>query len=747
MRYSSNSVTVYPKAVRLDIQLNEPGDSSYNSVSYAKLLNLQLGKDIESSDLLGLTTEDTFDRFKDYEEESYIDNTEVYRDTLPAGKEPELGGFYINTGKLKLKSSFVAPNSVDKNKKGGKKKISAKIKAAQTKTIRKKESSRPKVKKPKHENTKISVHNNMYSNIRLDTLLKTVRKQKKKSIVRSINMSSTSKHSSVTGASKKAKEICKITPKKKVHSTKKCCADTSVATKVILNSTEVTIPREDFLSSKNGSFNSLSSTSDSDEVEILKEIVHSVYENNDEHTFVKNNLTLKTAVTSESSQVATSKTLHSPSAIISKELCLSLNSTFVSSNPILDSKIASSTSFPTAVSKNAFHSSSQVAVEPDFITFNPVLKTKKQLSLPKATVPKNINSNRKVTTDSTLAANSSVPNTAVRSSSSKATIASACSNSSKTTKALICSSSSKATIASACSSSSKTTKASMRSSSTKATNKPVRSSSSKSTVPKAEFHSSCHSTTEYSLFQDVPLMVPKSNSSKAIIKAINSSSSKAIISPIHSTSPEATIPKEVLYSYRKISSDSAFIFNSPVLNTEVRSSSSKATMPKEVLLSSCAKEFALCQEVPLTKPTGNILANKKDSCPANPWGNLKVNSTSPKAISKYMLNVIHDNGANNIPSNSISASTPKSQSDLCYYDNSLESDKNSIRTYSKDDKNSFQPIMKNNPAATSSVAVSQTKQATVMNSMHSSCSNTTAIKMYKMNISPIVKYKEPHGKF
>ncbi|CAL1285588.1 unnamed protein product, partial [Larinioides sclopetarius] len=607
MRSLPYSAIEYPKTVRLDIQLIEPDDSSYNSVSYAKLLNLQLGKNISNSDLLGLTTEDTYDRFKDYEEESYIDNSEVYRDTLPAGKEPMLGGFYINTGKLELKSSIVAPNSIGKNKNEEKKKVSVKTKAAQTKTIRKKKTSRSKAKKPKHKKTKISVDHNMYSNIRLDALLKTVRKQKKNGHVKSINLPNTSKHSSFSRASKKAKEICKITPKKKVHFTKKCFAETSDTSKVILNSTEVIIPREDFLSSKTDSIQSLSSTSDPDEVEILKEIVHSGYKKNNEHTFAKNNLAVKTVMTSESVQVGTSKDLYSPSAIISKELgCLSLNPNFVSPSPILDLK----KEFPKAASEKAFRSSSKVAVEPDFISLNPALKTAEPRNLHKATALKNMDSNRKVNFDSTLEANSSMPNTAVRSSFSNATSAFACSSSSKATT---CLSSSKATSAFACSSSSKTTSATACLSSSKATSAFGCPSSSKTTSATACLSSSNATSAFGCPSSSKPTKAPiHSSSSKVIIKPVRSSSPKVIIKPVRSSSPKVNIKP-------------------------VRSNSCKSAVLKEEFHSSCYSTlgYAFFQDVPLAVPESN--STKSNIKPINSGSSKEVisavHASSYKAIS------------------------------------------------------------------------------------------------------------------
>lgn len=45
----------------------------------------------------------------EYEEDSYIDNSELYPDSLPSGQEPEFGGFFVNCGKLRWKTVVDKP--------------------------------------------------------------------------------------------------------------------------------------------------------------------------------------------------------------------------------------------------------------------------------------------------------------------------------------------------------------------------------------------------------------------------------------------------------------------------------------------------------------------------------------------------------------------------------------------------------------------------------------------------------------
>ncbi|XP_015905946.1 uncharacterized protein [Parasteatoda tepidariorum] len=85
--------------IRLDIPLSSSDSNLYSSVNYRKLVALKQGYTNEEF----LEMEDAHDRFKDYVEESYIDNSEVFRDTYPPNRGPENMGFYINYGKLKLK--------------------------------------------------------------------------------------------------------------------------------------------------------------------------------------------------------------------------------------------------------------------------------------------------------------------------------------------------------------------------------------------------------------------------------------------------------------------------------------------------------------------------------------------------------------------------------------------------------------------------------------------------------------------
>lgn len=45
----------------------------------------------------------------EYEEDSYIDNSELYPDSLPPGQESEFGGFFVNCGKLRWKTLVDQP--------------------------------------------------------------------------------------------------------------------------------------------------------------------------------------------------------------------------------------------------------------------------------------------------------------------------------------------------------------------------------------------------------------------------------------------------------------------------------------------------------------------------------------------------------------------------------------------------------------------------------------------------------------
>ncbi|KAF8797208.1 hypothetical protein HNY73_001498 [Argiope bruennichi] len=339
---------------------------------------------------------------------------------------------------------------------------------------------------------------------------------------------------------KEEEEICKITPKDNIHTAKYFSAEPSSTTKVVLNSTEVTIPREDFLSSKTSSCDAPSSTSDPVEVKNFKEIIHSKYKNKNEHIFFSNNLTQKSSdciqVTvsnegfSPSDKIATEsftaksgllaktkiplkfwetkfsneiisknsltsdkiKPLDFPLAAIPWALShLSRNSACVKSSPTVDTKRSSSISYPTIVPKSVFQPSSQVSIESDFITITPVFKTAKSSSSPKTVYANKMNnSNREVATDSYSTANNPILNTTKCSNSFKATITEVGSDFPKSVifKELL-------------HSSRKTGSDSASNANSAALNAAVNSSSSKTAMSKEFFHSSSKFTGESTVFQ------------------------------------------------------------------------------------------------------------------------------------------------------------------------------------------------------------------------------------------------------
>ncbi|KAG8193169.1 hypothetical protein JTE90_006995 [Oedothorax gibbosus] len=97
-RKKSNLSTLHGSTVRLDLDLKQQDATFYNSFNYkalAQTTDNRCPPDEFSSN--------TYNWLVEYEDESYIDNTELYPDLLPLGTEPELGGFFVNEGQLKMK--------------------------------------------------------------------------------------------------------------------------------------------------------------------------------------------------------------------------------------------------------------------------------------------------------------------------------------------------------------------------------------------------------------------------------------------------------------------------------------------------------------------------------------------------------------------------------------------------------------------------------------------------------------------
>lgn len=89
------------KNIRLEIKLQETNEKFYNEIHYFDSINptTQQSSSALKENLVGATIRD----FDEYIEDTFIDDSDLFQDTIPFGMETEHEGFYINKGPLKLK--------------------------------------------------------------------------------------------------------------------------------------------------------------------------------------------------------------------------------------------------------------------------------------------------------------------------------------------------------------------------------------------------------------------------------------------------------------------------------------------------------------------------------------------------------------------------------------------------------------------------------------------------------------------
>ncbi|GFW69380.1 uncharacterized protein TNCV_487291 [Trichonephila clavipes] len=322
--------------MRLDINLIESSDEFFNSVNYVKLVEEKLGNN--ASKISVLQIEDSVDRFKDYQEESFIDNSEVFPDSYPAGKQPETGGFFINTGKLKLKSTLPKETMEEDKLQEKVEPVSMKHKEIRKKDRKDKNSE---IKKQK-SNIKIKIplekSNKRNSDAKLDSILATLLKERKndagksKSVcpskripaIGSLKISpdakplkdlSVNRNSNPISMTYKTTISVATTPitsgglvsstknnstystiKQKTHLLKNISTGTSLRNISATHPAKVTIPKEDFLSTKSEPYMALNLSKNS-EVSVLKRNHLSAFKGGDNPDSLKSALTPSTLIT------------------------------------------------------------------------------------------------------------------------------------------------------------------------------------------------------------------------------------------------------------------------------------------------------------------------------------------------------------------------------------------------------------------------------------------------------------------
>lgn len=101
------------KNIRVEIKLQETNDKFYNEIHYSDSLNpVSQHSSSEHKENVGAATVRLFD---EYIQDSFIDDSDIFQDTLPFGMETEYEGFYINRGPLKLKRCVRENTEVDEN--------------------------------------------------------------------------------------------------------------------------------------------------------------------------------------------------------------------------------------------------------------------------------------------------------------------------------------------------------------------------------------------------------------------------------------------------------------------------------------------------------------------------------------------------------------------------------------------------------------------------------------------------------
>lgn len=126
------------KNIRLEIKLQETNDKFYNEIHYIDSVNpITQQSSSALKENVGAATVGVFD---EYIEDTFIDDSDMFQDTIPFGMDTEHEGFYINKGPLMLKRSVrentegdeTETNSVEKlillkNERFVKRKISDKL--------------------------------------------------------------------------------------------------------------------------------------------------------------------------------------------------------------------------------------------------------------------------------------------------------------------------------------------------------------------------------------------------------------------------------------------------------------------------------------------------------------------------------------------------------------------------------------------------------------------------------------------
>lgn len=89
------------KNIRVEIKLQETSDKFYNEIHYSDSINpVSQHSSSEHKENVRTATARLLD---EYTQDTFIDDSDIFQDTLPFGMETEYEGFYINKGPLKLK--------------------------------------------------------------------------------------------------------------------------------------------------------------------------------------------------------------------------------------------------------------------------------------------------------------------------------------------------------------------------------------------------------------------------------------------------------------------------------------------------------------------------------------------------------------------------------------------------------------------------------------------------------------------
>ena len=134
-----------PKNFRLEVKLRDSNDTFYNEIYY-----LDSMKPISShKETLGSHTTKFFD---EYIQDSFIDDSDIFQDTLPFGMDSEHKGFYINKGPLVLKQDVSENMEMDESQEISPEKVFVRNKEQSTKLsdkLEKNKTNQLKVKRQK----------------------------------------------------------------------------------------------------------------------------------------------------------------------------------------------------------------------------------------------------------------------------------------------------------------------------------------------------------------------------------------------------------------------------------------------------------------------------------------------------------------------------------------------------------------------------------------------------------------------